>query len=65
MSNSSDSSSTLSFLSMLTVLFIGLKLTGYITWSWLWVLAPTWIPLALALAALTVFGLLALFTQNR
>jgi hypothetical protein len=32
----------------LTVLFIGLKLTGYITWSWVWVLAPTWIPFGLA-----------------
>ena len=28
------------FLSLLTILFIGLKLTGYIAWSWLWVLSP-------------------------
>lgn len=28
------------FLPLLAVLFIGLKLTGYIAWSWLWVLAP-------------------------
>jgi hypothetical protein len=28
---------------MLTVLFVGLKLTGYITWPWLWVLSPLWI----------------------
>jgi hypothetical protein len=28
---------------LLTVLFVGLKLTGYITWSWLWVLSPLWI----------------------
>jgi hypothetical protein len=27
----------------LTVLFIGLKLTGFIAWSWLWVLSPLWI----------------------
>jgi hypothetical protein len=33
--------------SLLTILFIGLKLTNYIHWSWLWVLAPSWIPLAL------------------
>jgi ABC-type antimicrobial peptide transport system permease subunit len=31
---------------LLTVLFIGLKLTHYIDWSWLWVLAPLWAPLA-------------------
>lgn len=27
----------------LTVLFVGLKLTGLISWSWLWVLAPLWL----------------------
>lgn len=35
------------FLGMLTVLFIGLKLTGHIAWSWWWVLSPLWIPPAL------------------
>jgi hypothetical protein len=28
---------------LLLVLFISLKLTGYITWSWVWVLSPLWI----------------------
>lgn len=27
----------------LALLFIGLKLTGYIGWSWWWVLAPLWV----------------------
>lgn len=31
---------------LLGVLFIALKLTGYISWSWLWVLSPFWIPVA-------------------
>ena len=31
------------FLSLLTLLFIGLKLTNYIDWSWWWVLAPIWV----------------------
>ena len=31
----------------LGLLFIGLKLTGYITWSWWWVLSPFWIPPAI------------------
>lgn len=34
---------------LLTVLFVGLKLTGYITWSWFWVLSPIWIDIALAI----------------
>ena len=32
------------FLPTLTLLFIGLKLTNFIAWSWWWVLAPMWIP---------------------
>lgn len=31
----------------LTVIFIVLKLVGVIHWSWLWVLAPMWIPTAI------------------
>lgn len=34
--------SGLGFFSLLAILFIGLKLTGYINWSWWWVLAPIW-----------------------
>ena len=30
------------FLSLLALLFIGLKLTGHIDWSWVWVLSPLW-----------------------
>lgn len=29
-------------LGLLGVMFIGLKLTHYIDWSWWWVLAPFW-----------------------
>jgi len=53
MSNSNTSASGGSFFfSMLTVLFIGLKLTGYIDWSWWWVLSPLWIPAAVVLLIL-------------
>lgn len=45
------------FLTLLGLLFIGLKLTGYIHWSWLWVLAPFWIPLALLLIVLIIVGI--------
>jgi hypothetical protein len=38
------------FLSLLTVLFIGLKLTGYIAWSWFLVLSPVILKLTLILA---------------
>lgn len=31
------------FFELLAILFIGLKLTGYIDWSWWWVLSPIWL----------------------
>ena len=36
------------FSGALLILFIALKLCGVIHWSWLWVLSPLWIPLAMA-----------------
>lgn len=42
----------------LLVLFTGLKLAGVIDWSWWWVLAPVWIPVAASVLVLLVgFGL--------
>ena len=35
--------SSIGFVGVLAILFIALKLTGVITWPWLWVLAPIWI----------------------
>lgn len=29
---------------LLTVLFVYLKLTNQIDWSWIWVVSPLWIP---------------------
>ena len=34
---------------LLTVLFVGLKLTGHIAWSWWWVTSPVWGGFAIAL----------------
>ena len=45
---------------LLGVAFVILKLIGVITWSWLWVLAPFWIPAALWVAVV-VPVLLVLF----
>jgi len=48
------------FLGILTLIFITLKLTSVISWSWLWVLAPLWIPFAIALGIFVVVGILYL-----
>lgn len=42
MSDSNSSSIGIGFFGLLAVLFVGLKLTGYIGWSWWWVTAPLW-----------------------
>ncbi len=46
MSNESKSSGGIGFMGLLAILFIGLKLGGVISWSWLWVLGPLCIPVA-------------------
>lgn len=47
------------FFGLLTVLFIGLKLTKYIDWSWWWVLSPLWIPIAIALTIVLICFIIA------
>lgn len=47
-------------LGLLGILFIALKLMGYITWSWWWVLAPFWIGFAFVAAIFAVFGIIFL-----
>ena len=44
----------LSFTQILILIFIVLKLTNCITWGWLWVLSPLWIPVASILGLLVV-----------
>jgi len=38
----------LGFFEALTLLFIALKLTGCVAWSWLWVLSPLWLTFVVA-----------------
>lgn len=39
---------------ILGIIFIVLKLCGVIKWSWLWVLSPFWIGLALCVTILII-----------
>lgn len=45
--------------SVLGLIFVTLKLTGVIAWSWLWVLLPFWGPVALGLILLLLAGIIA------
>ena len=44
-----------SFFGVLTLIFVTLKLTSLIDWSWWWVLAPVWAPLAFGMIAVALF----------
>lgn len=52
--NNSSTAGGIGFCGLLTIAFIILKLTGVISWSWLWVLAPIWIPAAIILNGLLI-----------
>lgn len=45
-------------MTLLLLLFIGLKLSGEIDWSWVWVVSPVWIPFP----AVVFFMVCGLFT---
>lgn len=45
---------SVTFLQLLTLVFVVLKLTHFVNWSWWWVLVPLWGPIALVLGILGV-----------
>jgi len=53
--SSSSSSGGIGFVGLLTVLFVGLKLTNFIAWSWWWVLSPIWLSIVIGLIFLALF----------
>jgi hypothetical protein len=55
MSERKSNSGGIGFFGLLTILFIGLKLTGAIDWSWWWVLAPLWVPFLLLVSVLLIW----------
>jgi hypothetical protein len=55
-SKDSSGSGGIGVLGLLGVVFVTLKLCGVIHWSWIWVTAPFWTPVAVVL-----FFLLMLF----
>lgn len=60
--NSSSSSGGIGFVGLLTIAFVVLKLTGYITWLWIWVLSPLWIS---AVAGFAIFVIAVMIVGAR
>lgn len=66
MSDSGTSGSGgIGFCGALCVLFVGLKLTHFIDWSWGWVLAPVWMPLSGAVVTGLVCGVFLLWCRRK
>lgn len=64
-STTASSSGGIGFLGLLTIVFITLKLTNFIDWSWLWVLAPLWIPFSIFLVIGGVILIAAYFAKPK
>lgn len=62
MDKNQKSGNGVSFVGLLTIVFIVLKLCNVIDWSWWFVLAPLWGPIAI-LVVVWLFALLCLFKK--
>ena len=49
---------------ILFIVFLVLKLTGTIDWSWWWVTSPLWIPLALGGIIIGIIGVIAIIIEK-
>jgi len=64
-----NTKNTTGFVFALTIIFMVLRLTGAITWSWVWVFSPLWIAAILSVAAIavmfTIFNILDYLEARR
>lgn len=63
--SSSSASGGIGVLSLLGVLFVALKLTHVINWSWWWVTLPFWGGIALVLLVCLVIFVIAVIAEMR
>ncbi len=57
------SSGGIGFCGLFSIVFIVLKLCGVIHWSWLWVLAPLWMPPAIVLFVLIIILIIGIISK--
>lgn len=61
---SSSANGGIGFTGLLTVLFIALKLTHHVGWSWWWVLSPIWISASVTVVIVVLVLLIALVASS-
>ena len=62
MSQSNSKSGGIGCLTVVGIVFVVLKLLAVqpvANWSWLWVLCPFWAPIAIAIAVIIIFAIIA------
>lgn len=64
MNDNNNRTAGIGFLGALTIAFIVLKLCNIIKWSWWWVLAPTWMPIALFVLSVVAVVIAALIKKS-
>lgn len=64
MSDNNTNSGGIGIFGLLGVLFVGLKLTGHIDWSWWWVTLPFWGGVALLAVIIFIIALMAYFVEK-
>ena len=47
------------------LVFLILKLTGIVNWSWLWITSPLWIPLVMMILVLGIVVLIAYLASKQ
>lgn len=64
MESSSAGSGGVGFSGALFLVFLVLKLTGVIAWSWWWITAPLWIPFLLVVVSLVILFFIATIAND-
>lgn len=62
--NNTHTRSGIGFTGLLTIVFITLKLTDVIAWSWWWVLSPLWIGFAIGIVLLAIAVAIGLWVEG-
>lgn len=62
-SKETKSGGGIGFCGLLAIVFIVLRLTKIIAWSWCWVLAPIWSPVVIVIVAAILLGVIEAFKK--
>ena len=63
--NKTVNNNSIGFFGLLTLIFITLKLTGYIDWSWWLVLAPLFVPVIIIFTILVIMLVMGARVRQR